>query len=74
MFIFKFNLTGHIVNTNKRPGIWHNFQMFLPTIQMIAKMMEGIKILFSDVASSLSTSQEPLPFPPSDLPTFSSLL
>ena len=61
---FKFNSTGHIMNTNKRPGIWHGFQKFSPNTKQ--KITKGIKTFSPDVGSAPSISQELVSSHPSD--------
>ena len=56
---FKFNSTGHIMNTNKRPGIWHGLQKFSPNTKK--KLRKGSKHF-------PLTSDQPLPYPRSLCP------
>ena len=67
-----FKSTVHIINANKRPGIWHTFHSSFANFKNLSK--NGVKTFSSDVASSLSRSPEPLPYPPFDFPTLLSLL
>ena len=62
---FKFNSTGHIMNTNKRPGIWHGLQKFSPNTKK-NKITKGIKTFSPDVGSAPSISQELVSSHPSD--------
>ena len=62
---FKFNSTGHIMNTNKRPGIWHGLQKF-STNTKNPKITKGIKTFSPDVGSAPSISQELVSSHPSD--------
>ena len=62
---FKFNSTGHIMNTNKRPGIWHGLQKFSPNTKKTIRT-KGIKTFSPDVGSAPSISQELVSSHPSD--------